>query len=207
LDEWWVGQPALLPSLNPVVNSLPTDVNAAAPLDDRFLIKKSGFTLVEVALSVAVVSFALIALVGLLSAGLTANQQSIQQSRALQAMTAAASGIWGMTTNGTSGTSYLLASPMSTNITLGSQPVSFSWGLDANGLFTNANNFAADPNLVGTVYMQCTPPSNVNGVGSAYITVAWPGYAKYVTSGSSGSWTRQQGYMETMIYFNVPTTN
>jgi len=181
-------------------------VNAAALPDDRFLITKSGFTLVEVALSVAVVSFALIALVGLLSIGLSANQQSIQQSRALQAMNAAASGIWGMTTNGTSGTSYLLASPMNTTITLGSQPVSFSWGLDANGLFTNANNFSLDPNLVGTVYMNCTPPSNVNGVGTAYITVAWPGYAQYITSGSSGSWTKQQGYMETMIYFNVPTS-
>jgi len=73
LDEWRVGQPALLPSLIAVVKSLCTDVNAAALPDDRFLIKKSGFTLVEVALSVAVVSFALIALVGLLSVGLSAN--------------------------------------------------------------------------------------------------------------------------------------
>jgi len=162
--------------------------------------KKDGFTLVEVALCIAIVSFVLIALVGLLASGLNANQQSVQQARAVQAMNAVSTGIWGMTTNGTPGTSYLLASPLTNIITVGGSTVTTSYGLDENGSLTNANNFAADPNLVGTVYMKCTPPATVNTAGVAYITAAWPGSAKYGASG----WTAQQGFVETTIYFNLP---
>jgi len=162
--------------------------------------KKNAFTLVEVAICIAIVSFVLISLVGLLSIGLNANQRSVQQARAIQAMNAVATGIWGMTPV-TQGTTYQLAAPMTSSITVGSGAMTISWGLDENGLLTNANDFADDPNLVGTVYMKCTPPTTVNTAGVAYITAAWPGSAKYGASG----WTDQQGFVETTIYFNLPT--
>ncbi len=148
-----------------------------------------AFSLVEVVMAIGIVSFALVALLGLLPAGLSAQRQALSRARCVQALSElsdAARGIF-VSTNGSTN----FPSPLS-GITPGTAGET-NYALLGNGVLTNSGD-----DIRGRVHIR--QGTRVNDVIPLYISVAWPAGAVW----SNSTWKSAQGSVESLVYVNLP---
>jgi len=158
----------------------------------------AGFSLVEVVLALGIISFAVVALLGLLPAGLSAQRQATSRARCVQVLSAlsdTARGIYVQTsTNETTGEITKTTNfphPLE-GITPGTAGAT-TYALLGNGMVTNSGD-----DVRGRIYIRQDAPQN--DVIPIYISVAWPASA----SRSNGSWSTAQGAVESLVFVNLP---
>jgi type II secretory pathway pseudopilin PulG len=170
--------------------------------------RRRAFTLIEVVLSLGLITFCLTVLMGLIPVGLGAIQNSTQQAGAVNCLEEIDGAIRGATTNANSAGQYQA---------LGMYSSYLSWTNNAkvvNVTFTNSVSGAspylslsgsptavlADQRLAAAV--QITSPATSTSFGSAFITVAWPKTAKWTPQ--TMTWSNAQGSVSTWVIF-TPT--
>ena len=158
--------------------------------------------MVEVAMAIGLMAFCLVTLTGLLPAGLTSQQSALGQTKAILALGAVSTCIRGMTRNSGNNCRFMLPStnPLEFNFTPGAKAFSASCGYTEAGSFSAASDSAQVRESSGRIYMKFNPPETADETGSIYVTAAWPGTAVY----DGNAWTRHLGYVETVVYFNLP---
>lgn len=162
-------------------------------MKSHFKFSQRGFSLIEVVLALGVVSFALVAIVGLLPVALSTQRDAVNQAFAVQALndvSQALSGAYRPTTDAP----YRYLDPLG-EVTAG--PGSRTLTLSEDGLLTSGGSSALGAK--GIVYIEQKPA--INGiVQPVFISVAWP--ASAVRSG--GKWTKAQGSVSAFVYLNLP---
>jgi prepilin-type N-terminal cleavage/methylation domain-containing protein len=151
----------------------------------RSLFGPAGFSLIEVVIALGIISFALVAVIGLLPTGLNSQRQAVDQAFGAQALNAVAQGIQGISA-GTNGT--LRFGPVLAGVPVGQGTNSLY--LLENGTLTSSS----DPTSRGRVFIDQKPP--VGSLRPIFISVAWPQSA--VRAGSS--WTNAQGSVSAFLY-------
>lgn len=155
------------------------------------LLQKYAFSLIEVVLALSVVSFGLIATLGLLPVGLGVQREAMNQSRGMQSLTEISHAVRSAyaDTNGNAVYPYPLD-----GLTPGqSGEVAFS--VLSNGKISQASS--ADARARGYVKQYA---ATGNGVIPVYISIAWPASA----ARSSAGWTNAQGSVESFTFIGEP---
>lgn len=148
-----------------------------------------AFSLVEVVLALGLVSFCLLAIVGLLPVGLRSVKNANEESAAANALNQMASAIRNATT--TDGITYLANGAFT----------EMAWNMDgATKSFTQALALSGQPDaanvrLQGHVIL--IAPASSTSPGRAQISVAWPASATW----SGGQWTKADGSISSGIIF------
>lgn len=152
---------------------------------------QTAFSLVEVAVALGIISFALLAVVGLLPAGLDAQRQAANQARGVQALSEisnALRAIYRETGSGSPAYPYPLES-----ITPGvSSEVEYA-------LLENGRIAPSGPPAQGRVFIR-QDAQTANEVIPVYVSIAWPESAQR----QGNSWTNAQGFVESMIFITPP---
>ena len=144
----------------------------------------AGFSLIEVVIALGIISFALVAVIGLLPTGLNSQRQAVDQAFGAQALNDVAQAVMGMySTNGTN-----RFGPVLEDVPVGQGTNSLY--LLENGTLTSSS----DPASRGRVFIDQKPP--VGSLRPIFISVAWPQSA--VRAGSS--WTNAQGSVSAFLY-------
>lgn len=182
----------------------PKDQNASAP---GGLCGRLGFSLVEVVLAIAVVSFALLAIIALLPVGLNSMRSSREEAFAAQVLKSLANSVQGaFPVSGSSGR-YSSLPPFDDAARggrlewqLGQVPQNGQTILiGKNGQPTTDTNSAK---LV--VFVRITPPRDLLSAGIASLTLAWPANAMTTpVTWQNGlpQYSNAQGSVETVTYF------
>lgn len=177
-----------------------------------------AFSLVEITVAVGIVSFALLAIMGLIPVGLKSVQDSSEQTRATDILNLAASGIQGQYYLGTNGgqNNYAFANYVSDNdpatvagdtnppwsahtkYYVTQQPFTINFNVLEDLSIRKKSDTTTTPRY--QLYMKVTPSADSISPVKVYLSVAWPGVASYGTNG----WSKQQGYVETTVYANTP---
>ena len=158
----------------------------------------SGFSLIEVTLSLGIIAFALVAVIGLLPAGLNSQKEAADQSHGVQVLndlTQAVRGIYNE--NGT----LRFAPPLRKikDPDGGEQDIIVAPGTEAsfalmeNGTLAPLGNNSLERR--GTVYVNQRPVS-ANAPRAVFISVAWPQTAARV----SGAWTKASSSTSVYVY-------
>ncbi len=164
----------------------------------------SGFSLTEVVIAIGILSFCLIAIVGLMPAGLKVTEQGVEEGRAMQTLAALSTSLRSATSS--DGTNFTAARPF-TNL---------SWRV--GGSRENTTFFFTEDAVVSSsssdsrqlVFISLVPPSNGLATGTAYAGVAWPGAGAKVSGWTAPVAARdaaaptignQRGYVSTTVIF------
>ncbi len=151
-----------------------------------------AFSLVEVVLALGVVSFALLALIGLLPAGLGVQKSSMNEARSIQVLSQIAQAMQAIRRDEGSG---MLEFPSPLEV-LDVTPGAVELSLASDGTLSNHST-----DLRGTIIIEQLPaPAGSPGLLPVYISVAWPASA----TRSGGVWNNAEGSVETFIYVAVP---
>ena len=143
-----------------------------------------AFSLIEVTLALGIISFALVAVIGLLPTGLNAQRQAVNQSFGVQGLndvTQALQGIY-VSTNGV----VRFPAPLE-DLTVGEGSRSFT--LYEDGSLTNSASTARAQVLI-------VQKPAVGTMLPIYVSVAWPQTA---TSDGSG-WSKAEGSASAFLY-------
>ena len=154
---------------------------------------RSGFSLIEVVLAIGIVSFALLAVVGLLPVGMKSTQNAREQAAAANVLNSIANALRSAeTSDGINFSNSFADKIVAYKIQGGISTVDWS-NLDLNG-----QTDSTSPRL--KAYLVITPPPNSTSTGEALISIAWPAQnpnMKWVGS----EWTNAQGHLTTRIHF------
>lgn len=157
---------------------------------------RSAFSLVEVAISIGILSFCVLAVVGLLPVGLKSVQNANEQAAAAQVVAAIANSLRNATPgNGTYTFSY---AGKNGSFQIGPNATGLSWtNLSMEGTANEAyKRLAARMDLV--------PPADATSPGTATISVAWPVAANPVWNPQTRSWSNAEGSLSSGIIFLAP---
>ncbi|MFZ4779041.1 MAG: hypothetical protein ACOYM3_27055, partial [Terrimicrobiaceae bacterium] len=144
-----------------------------------------AFSLIEVVLALGLISFALVAIMGLLPTALNSQQQAVNQAFGAQALNDVSQALQGAyTTN--NGASYTFPAPLR-DVLVGSGSASLS--LYEDGSLTNSS-----VPRKGTVFVEQKPLAG--DVHPVFISVAW---AQGAARNASG-WTNAQGSVSAFLY-------
>lgn len=156
--------------------------------------KSAGFSLVEVALALGIVSFALVAVFSLMPVGLSVLRNANEQagaatvlgslSRSLRAATTTNNSVFTWRFNGTDYT-----------YTIGGGAT----GVTINNLSLQGKTDAAMKRLVARV--EIVPPSSLTTSGQGTISVAWSAQANPTWNSAARSWDKADGALTTGIQF------
>ena len=148
-----------------------------------------GFSLIEIAAAIGIISFSLLPLVGLLPVGLNSMKTGQEQAGGANCLGQIAASL--RNAKLTSGT-YTIAEPYNnlswthpnvlTNISLGGTPTTNSM----------------DQRLVARVEIKVQPTDSTPG--EAYISVAWPNRA--IWDAATNRWVNAQGSVSTWLIFS-----
>jgi uncharacterized protein (TIGR02598 family) len=155
--------------------------------------RRKAFALVEVVLALGVVSFCLVAIMGVMSVGFSGMKNSDDQSAGAMVVEQIASDIRGASTNA-SGTYVGLGMCNNLSWTLSGTPTTITQ------TYTNSlGGFQSttDKRLVARV--EVTPPATLASPGTALVSVAWPVEAQW--NEASKSWSNAQGSLTTYLVF------
>jgi len=152
-----------------------------------------GFSLIEVTIALGIIAFALVAVVGLLPAGLNSQKQGSQQGRAAQVLNQVARSVQGvrMDTNAT----LRFLPPLST--------VGVSAGTTADlGFYRDGTIAVSSPSgeRLGAVRVALDNTLGIPNTLRAVVSVAWPASAQWGAS----EWTKSEGSMDTVLFINLP---
>jgi len=159
-------------------------------IHSRIIRQESAFSLVEVVLAIGLVSFCLLALVGLLPVALRSIKNAHEESAAANALSQLADALRNATTN--AGGKYVAAGGFS-SITWSSSPggaTSTNLNLALNGQPTNV-----DARLVARV--EILSPATSTAPFLARVSVAWPRTATW----SNSAWTKSEGSINSGLQF------
>ena len=154
---------------------------------------RSGFSLIEVVLAIGIVSFALLAVVGLLPVGMKSTQNAREQAAAANVLNSIANALRSAEKNGNSFSNTFAGQNIVFSTNGGSSSVEWD-RLDLNGQSTNSASARLKARLI------ITNPTNSTSTGEALISIAWPAQnpnMKWVGS----EWTNAQGHLTTRIHF------
>lgn len=149
--------------------------------------------MVEVALALGIISFCLIAIIGLLAQGLNVNRESREAAAASRCLEQIAASIRGATQSGTIWTAGGAYSDLSWSLA----------GSPVNQTFFNIN-LAGTPSPSGTeprmtARVELKPPADTFSTGSAFVSVAWPASATW--NQGLTNWNNAQGSVSSWIIF------
>jgi len=157
---------------------------------NSYFFSRKAFSLVEVVLALGLVSFCLLAIVGLLPTGLRSVKNASAEAAAVNALNYLDSAIRNATT--TDGTDYVANGTYNL----------MTWSLDGA-----ARTFADIPiNLGGLrdetdvrfkAHVEVIAPAGTNAPGRALVTVAWPVASTWV----EGQWKGAEGSVSSGIIF------
>lgn len=154
-----------------------------------------GFSLIEVTIAIGIVTFCLIAILGLLPTGLKAVKNANEEAGAANVLNAIASSL--RNANSTNGINY--------SASFAGQPITYTVG---GGTVSNAwPNLTLEGTTNATwkrlsAILLITPPSdNMATNGRATISVAWSAAANPQWNPSSNSWSRAEGFLTSGIQF------
>jgi len=158
------------------------------------LARRRAFTLVEVTMAIGIISFSLLALVGLLPQGLRMLKNANDRSAAAGAL----SRLTGAVRNGNFDGVDRYRAATYTNL---------SWRIGSTNLveYTQLLNFSGQPvaqasdNPRQVARVELVPPANPIGIGRARVSIAWPAAA--VWDVSSGAWKNADGSITQGIMF------
>lgn len=159
----------------------------------KIQVQISGFSLIEVVLAIGIVSFALLAVVGLLPVGMKSTQNAREQAAAANVLNSIASALRSAEKNGNSFSNSYAGQDIVYAISGISSTMEWD-RLDLNGQPTDSSLARLKARLV------ITPPTNSSTTGQALISIAWPAQSpnlKWVGS----EWTNAQGQLTTRIEF------
>lgn len=150
----------------------------------------SAFSLIEVTISIGIVAFALIAVVGLLPVGLSSQKQANEQATGVQALARISEALQGVYLKAGSNT-FL---PPVSDLDASSGPKTYY--LQGNGTLT-----ASPAGARQVIYIKNFALTGARtNLLPVYVSVAWPSVAEY----SGTNWTKQQGSVSTFLYINLP---
>lgn len=155
-----------------------------------------AFTLTEIALALGIISFGLVAVLGMLPAGLGAMRHGRDELAAAHCLRYLSDSIR---------RAERLNGVLPSTFQGGGILTNLSWTVgEAGPVFmtltnlTSAGSPAARPeDGLLSAHVEITPPANSRSAGSAYVTVAWPAQAAWDGQG----WTRHQGQIATHVVF------
>lgn len=152
---------------------------------------RSAFSLTEVVIALGVISFALIAVFGLLPAGLKTVKNANEQAAAANLLGAIADAVRNASTNGSATTYSNSIAGQAIGYTLGgaATPITLT-NLTLEGA---SNSISARLKAVVVI----TPPLSTTTPGSALISVAWPAQAVW----GGATWTKHDGSVTSGIQF------
>jgi len=169
---------------------------AVAPIPNRQSPIASAFSLVEVVLALGIVSFCLLAIVGLLPVGLKAVKNANEQAAAANVLNAIADSL----RSTTSSNAVNFAGSFGTNqisFSLGGAATNLSW---SNLKLDGSTESSVDPKRISAV-VNITPPANLLSSGQAVISVAWPAQANPIWDATTRTWSKAEGSVTTAIQF------
>jgi len=158
---------------------------------------RSAFSLTEVVIALGVVSFALIAIFGLLPVGLKTVKNANEQAAAANLLGAIADAVRNASTNG-SATNY--------SYSIAGQGIAYTLGGASNTItLTNLTlEGATAPNILSArlkAVVVISPPANIMTNGRALISVAWPAQANTTWNATTRTWTNHDGFVTSGIQF------
>ena len=158
--------------------------------------RRDGFSLVECALALGIISFCLVALIGLLPTGLDTIKNSREQAGAATAMESIAAAL--RTARVIPGMAKYQAGGAYTNLKwdIGGGIQQFSTMTDVSLLGSESTDPGSSRLAVN---VEITPPASAGAVTNARISVAWPSTAVYDTS--SKKWKAAQGSLSAWVIF------
>ena len=184
--------------------------------NSRFRNNSRGFSLVEVALALGIVSFALLPIIALLPAGLTNYRGSVSRVEAAEALSSIATCIQLATANPGTPSTYTALAPCNGGDS--GSPLDIAWSpgsslkqygpiyLDENGTpITSGAGIPSNARL--TAMITVTPPNLTapSTVGSAYIYIGWPAQSTPGWNGNLVKNPTEQGHEEVTIPLNPGT--
>ena len=155
-----------------------------------------AFSLVEVTLAIGIVSFCLVALLGLIPVGLTAVKTAREEAAAGNCLNYLAAAIRKARADST-GTNYVVLGAFSNVLFWSEGGPNCNATLSSISLGGTPASNAIDKRLVARIEIQ--PPANSTSTGLARISVAWPQNATWTTS-----WQNAQGNVCTSLVFLSP---
>jgi len=159
---------------------------------------KKAFSLVEVVLALGIVSFALLAVVGLLPAGLKSVKNANENAGAANVLQAIAATVRSATPiNSTNFTSRFADKDVT--YSLGGITTNFMWtDLTLEGAPEGANVFSSPKRL--SARLDIYPAASV-GASRAVISVAWSAQGNPVWDQNTQLWTKSEGSVTSGIQF------
>ena len=155
---------------------------------------RRAFSLVEVVLAIGIVSFALVAVIGLMPVGLRSVKNANEQAGAADALNAIADSL--RTASSTNAINY--------SNSFAGTPIGYSVGGSlANNTWNNLTleGSTNDINRRLAARLDITPPTNSTSPGRATVSVAWSAQANPVWSMNSQTWSNAEGSITSGIQF------
>jgi len=157
----------------------------------------AAFSLIEVTLAIGIVSFALLAVVGLLPVGLRSVKNANEQAAAANVMNAIADALRTASSTDLATFTNSFAGQTISYITNGSA-TSVTW---TNLTLDGSVETAASPKRLSAVLI-ITPPTSLSAPGRATVSVAWSAQANPTWNPSpSNTWTKSEGSLTSGIQF------
>lgn len=169
-------------------------MNSVAPTTSK---GSAGFTLAEVVLALGIVSFCLLAIVGLLPVGMNSIRSARNEIAAASVTQWISNAIRNASVTGTTSSfEYTALSPYS----------SLSWSTGGSSVAKDYSNlsYGGTPsnNILDqqfNVHIELSPPSSLAASGTALVSVAWPTRAQW--DADNRRWINAQGSISTWIVF------
>ncbi len=177
----------------------------------------AGFSLVEVALALGVIGFALLAIIGLLGSGVDSNRISIEETRAAAILTmldadlrntnpiAGKSAIYGLIPPyaNASATTARAFNPAAGSAGAGQPPLLSTTGLSDAELPVNFSSNPVTRYQCSVVYYTAPTTGQVTPL-RARLVVSWPGLATNANAADVTNRAKVKGYVETNVSFPAP---
>lgn len=158
--------------------------------------KNDAFSLVEVTLALGIISFALIAVLGLLPVGLRSVKNANDQAGAANVLNAIAGCV--RSASSTNSVDYTNTfSGQSITFSVGGAAVTKNWN---NLKLDGSLETASDPKRISAIAI-ITPPANATTTGRGVISVAWSAQANPIWDAGNQTWTKADGSITSGMQF------
>lgn len=186
---------------------MPSGWRSKVPL--HAAIGRGGFSLVEVTVSIGIVAFAFMAVVGMVPAGMRAAEEGHEQGRATEVLNTAAAAVLGqrhiaLTSRFAFG-DWLNDSPTPQVSPRGYAPGEPEWestnfAVMENGVIRTAGDTTSPARY--KMFVRVTPPATSDQPVKVYVSVAWPAAAEW--DSAKKEWKNNQGQVDALLYANPP---
>lgn len=154
-----------------------------------------GFSLVEVTLAIGIIAFALLAIVGLLPAGLKSVKNSNEQAGAAVVLRTIADAVHSATYNSTSSQTIAQLPFGKGNTTLSA--TTYNW----EALTLEGTENPSFKQLAAVLTIKTLPNFTNFTPGNGTISVAWSAQANPTWNSSTGNWSKADGFLTAPIIF------